>query len=174
MYQPRYDPKPTSAVVQARYHEEGAYFHEAALSGHSTNSIAALASARFGYPISASKVQERLRAARREYLEQNPAQLDELRQIEADRLDRYLVALDPLILTPPTIAIRDKEGNILEELLDRDLQTKAIDRALKISAQRAKLLGLDAPVKAELTVTVVDDGTDALLEAVNEFEEQFG
>lgn len=173
MHRQKHDPEPSKTVVQARHHEEGAYFHEAALSGHSANAIALLASARFGYLISGEKVRRRLRDDRREFLQQDPAQIDELRQIEAERLDRYLVALDTVVLTPPSIPVADKEGNVYE-YKDTELQLKAIDRALKISAQRAKLLGLDAPVKSEVTVTVVDDGTDSLLAAVAEFEEVHG
>lgn len=54
----------------------------------------------------------------------------EYRQLELERLDRMLMA-------------------IWTQAAKGDLQ--AVDRALKISDRRAKLLGLDAPVKQELT-----------------------
>lgn len=52
------------------------------------------------------------------------------RDLELARLDDYLIRLDSQI----------KDGN-----------AQAIDRALRISERRAKLLGLDAPVKQELS-----------------------
>lgn len=58
---------------------------------------------------------------------QEPAQ--EVRQLELERLDAMLLGLWPA-------ARKGKEG--------------AVDRVLRIMERRAKLLGLDAPVKAEM------------------------
>lgn len=44
----------------------------------------------------------------------------------------------------------------------------AIDRVLKVADRRAKLLGLDTPVKADLTVHQVDARDAELIELVNE------
>ena len=59
---------------------------------------------------------------------QEPA--DELRTLELARLDDMLKAIAPHV----------SAGNLT-----------AIDRALKIQERRAKLLGLDAPVKQDIT-----------------------
>jgi len=59
---------------------------------------------------------------------QEPA--DELRQLEVERLDAMLLSIWPQV----------KQGN-----------QGAIDRALRIMERRAKLLGLDAPVKQDFT-----------------------
>lgn len=56
-------------------------------------------------------------------------QADELRQLEVARLDRMLLLLESQIRT----------GHL-----------GAIDRALRIQERRAKLLGLDAPVRQEV------------------------
>ena len=56
---------------------------------------------------------------------------NELRELEVQRLDEFLRALWPKIQT----------GN-----------PRAIETALKVSERRAKLLGLDAPEKREVTV----------------------
>ena len=58
---------------------------------------------------------------------QEPAQ--EVRQLEVERLDAMLLGLWPA-------ARKGKEG--------------AVDRVLRIMERRAKLLGLDAPVKADV------------------------
>jgi len=60
--------------------------------------------------------------------QQEPA--DELRQIEIERLDRMLLAIWPQVVG----------GNF-----------GAIDRALRIMERRAKLCGLDAPTRQDLT-----------------------
>lgn len=59
---------------------------------------------------------------------QEPA--DNLRQIEVARLDKMLLALWPKVLKA---------------------DVAAIDRALRIAERRARLLGLDAPTRQELT-----------------------
>lgn len=58
---------------------------------------------------------------------------DELREVEASRLDRLLLS-------------------VWQQALAGDL--KAVDRALRILDQRARLLGLNLPARAELDVTV--------------------
>jgi len=62
--------------------------------------------------------------------EQNSESSEELRRLEIERLDRMLVAIWPQVLN----------GN-----------QGAVDRAIKISERRAKLLGLDAPTRADIT-----------------------
>ena len=56
--------------------------------------------------------------------------VEEMRRLEVERLDRMLVCLD-------------------EKILDGDVQ--AVDKALKVGERRARLLGLDAPQKVAPT-----------------------
>jgi DNA-binding CsgD family transcriptional regulator len=62
--------------------------------------------------------------------EKNTEGTEELRRLEVERLDRMLAAIWGQVLN----------GN-----------QGAIDRALRIGERRAKLLGLDAPTKTDLT-----------------------
>lgn len=74
---------------------------------------------------------------------------DELRAIEVDRLDRYLVALDAQI----------QEGRAV---------ARNVEVAVRVSERRAKLLGIDAPEKVEAIVTQVTQEDLALAELVRE------
>ena len=65
----------------------------------------------------------------------------DVRTLEADRLDRLQAAVWPAAL----------RGDV-----------KAIDRVLRISDQRCRLLGLNAPIKTELTVAL-DEGQARLM-----------
>lgn len=76
---------------------------------------------------------------------QEPAQ--EVRQLELERLDAMLLGLWPA-------ARKGKEG--------------AVDRVLRIMERRAKLLGLDAPVKADVGVHQADPRDAELIEMINE------
>lgn len=61
------------------------------------------------------------------------------------------------IIRPPAEAVRDMQIARLDSMLAsiwasvKQGQYGAIDRALKLEERRAKLLGLDAPVKTDLT-----------------------
>ena len=76
---------------------------------------------------------------------QEPA--DELRTLELSRLDDMLKAIAPHVAA----------GNLT-----------AIDRALKIQERRARLLGLDAPVKQEHTGK---DGNELIIKIVKASDE---
>lgn len=80
-------------------------------------------------------------ALRRGFVE--PAK--ELRELEADRLDRLQAAVW-------SAAIR---GDV-----------KAVDRVLRISDQRAKLLGLNAPVKTDVTVRLDEQQAALIVRAI--------
>lgn len=69
------------------------------------------------------------------------------RAVELDRLDRLHMAAWPLATGKDT---------------DADTRFKAIDRLVRIADRRAKLLGLDAPAKAELALTGSVSITDFL------------
>ncbi len=72
---------------------------------------------------------------------------DEVRKMELDRLDAWLAKLDAKIEKDPI---------------------RAIPVAVKVSESRRKLLGVDAPVQVEATVTEVTQEDLALAELVRE------
>lgn len=55
-----------------------------------------------------------------------------------------------------------------EPVPDTDPVFKAIDRIIKVSERRSKLLGLDKPIKVEATVHNVDSRDLELMEMINE------
>ncbi len=79
---------------------------------------------------------------------------NEVRQIEVERLDELATEAWKVLRTPHYTV--SNSGKIVEHpetgelLLDTSPTLAAIDRLLKIQDRRAKLLGLDAPVKAEV------------------------
>ena len=87
---------------------------------------------------------------------QEPA--DALRRLEAERLDRMTVILEEII-TRRMIAAdvlsnlpqADDDGGKASEASD-ELLLKTVDRYLRIQERRAKLLGLDAPARHEITL----------------------
>jgi hypothetical protein len=78
------------------------------------------------------------------------AGVEELREVESLRLERLLLAV-----------WRDATGGDL----------KAVDRALRIIDQRARLLGLNVPVKAEVDMTVaqMDPGEIEIVRRIREW-----
>lgn len=74
---------------------------------------------------------------------------DELRAVEVDRLDRYLVKLDSQIQQGKSVA-------------------RNTEVAVKVSERRAKLLGIDAPEKVDAVVHQVDSTDLAIAELVRE------
>lgn len=67
------------------------------------------------------------------------------RQMENERLDALLQAAWPQATTPSPVF--DKEGEVIHHALDM----RAVDTVLRLMDRRAKLNGLDMPVKAELS-----------------------
>lgn len=149
---------------ESRQFLETMYFHEARLSGFTYEQIASLASTHFGRPISARKVATRLNLYRTERIAEDREQL---RQIEADRLDRMMTKLDKLL---DGREVKDREtGEVIA--VDHEDQLKAVTAIIRISERRSKLLGLDAPVEGNLTVTTRDQATAELEEMAREFDE---
>jgi DNA-binding CsgD family transcriptional regulator len=72
-----------------------------------------------------------------------------LREIELNRLDRYLEKLDPQI----------EAGDV-----------KAIMAALRVAERRSNLLGLDSPVRIDAVITEVTPADLAMQELLNEVE----
>jgi hypothetical protein len=73
------------------------------------------------------------------------AEIGAYRQQENERLDELLQAAWPQATTPTPI--RDKEGNVVGE----EINMRAVDTILRLMDRRAKLNGLDMPVKTELS-----------------------
>lgn len=82
--------------------------------------------------------------------------IEEQRDLELTRLDRYLVALEGRI-----------DGPVCEQCGAGAVDVKAIDAAVKIGKRRSELKGLDAPTKTqELPATPLGD--EELLEQLAE------
>jgi hypothetical protein len=97
-----------------------------------------------GYSSSQSASKDFIRALE-ERRDDQAAAVSVYRQQENERLDRLLEAAWPAATTPKPI--RNKEGDIVGEELDM----RAVDTVLRLMDRRAKLNGLDMPVKAELS-----------------------
>lgn len=67
------------------------------------------------------------------------------RQQENERLDELLEAVWPRATQPSPVF--DKEGNVVAEAID----VRAVDTALRLMDRRAKLNGLDMPVRTEIS-----------------------
>ncbi|GAA2860020.1 hypothetical protein [Nonomuraea rubra] len=96
---------------------------------------------------------------------------DDLRLVELERLDRmYQAALK--VLETEHYAISHGKVIYLEEggspLADDGPVLAAMDRLLKIQERRAKLLGLDAPAKTNVTVS------DAITSEIEQLAAQLG
>lgn len=78
----------------------------------------------------------------------------EYRELEANRLNKLLESMWPVAIGEMQVLPKmDDEGNTRKTIEEATLegQQKAVDRVLKIMERRAKMLGLDAPAKTELT-----------------------
>lgn len=95
---------------------------------------------------------------------------DELRQLELARLDSLwgrmadILEKDHVTVSQGRV-VRDAEGNTIP---DFNPKMQAADRMLRIMDRRAKLMGLDAAVRADLRVS---NGVDRSIE---QFAEEFG
>jgi hypothetical protein len=140
----RRDDRGNPAVI-ARL-ERGAKATELRRSGMSWDAIARTLN--FPSPDAASQ------AFRRYMIEYPKEDVEHARQLECDRLDALQQAIWARCM--------DSEDK---------LQTWAMDRALKISDQRARLLGLNRPVRQEISVlteNTVDDAIKALQQSMEQ------
>lgn len=85
---------------------------------------------------------------------------EEVRRLELERLDHMaraalaVLGKRHLIVSQGRVAVHPKTG---EPLLDSGPVLHAIDRLLRVQDRRAKLLGLDAPIRVEtVTMGLVD------------------
>jgi hypothetical protein len=96
---------------------------------------------------------------------------DDLRAVELERLDRmYQAALkvmeaDHFAVSHGKVIYLDGDS---KPLADSGPALAAMDRLLKIQERRAKLLGLDAPTKANVTVS------DAITSEIEQLAAQLG
>lgn len=93
-----------------------------------------------------STVERRLRCAIAERID---PLADQLRAVEVARLDQLLETVWATVKADTEAAVK----------------LAAVDRLVKISERRSKLLGLDAPVSADVRVTTQEDA-DAALDAL--------
>lgn len=110
-------------------------------------------------------------AVRRVLAETTQEAADDLRLIELERLDQmYQAALK--VLETEHYAVSHGRVIYLEDggppLTDDGPALQAMDRLLKIQERRAKLLGLDAPTKANVTVS------DSMTEEISRLAAQLG
>ena len=112
-------------------------------------------------------------AARKDFIraleqarDEQAAEVSVYRQEENERLDALLEAAWPRATTPSPVF--NKDGDVIGEQLDM----RAIDTVLRLMDRRAKLNGLDVPVKAE--VSGPDGGPIALASgSLEEMEQLF-
>lgn len=86
-----------------------------------------------------------LKRALEAHRDEERAEVSVYRQQENERLDALLEAAWPAATTPK--AIRNKEGDVVGEEIDM----RAVDTVLRLMDRRAKLNGLDMPVRTELS-----------------------
>ncbi|MGW2739111.1 hypothetical protein ACWC4D_33540 [Streptomyces sp. NPDC001288] len=77
--------------------------------------------------------------------DEEAAEVATYRQQENERLDALLEAAWPRATSPSPVF--DKEGEVIDHVLDM----RAVDTVLRLMDRRAKLNGLDMPVKTELS-----------------------
>lgn len=134
---------------EAQAYEERRVCYDLRLAGYSWERIAELASVEVGWKVSASTARRRIEE---EGLARTQPAEEALRAQELDRLDRYLLECED-------VASKAEKGS--ERLA-------ALDRALRIGERRAKLLGLDAPERSEVSVAQVDPADAELAALIRE------
>lgn len=83
--------------------------------------------------------------------DRTPETINEVREQELRFLDEMtLKCLEVLELAQVPVVLKD--GSIVMVDADPELRLKALDRISRLMERRAKLLGIDAPVRSETTV----------------------
>jgi hypothetical protein len=92
----------------------------------------------------------------------------EVRRLELDRLDEYQRHALRVLATPhwtvsQGVVVKLEDANGAEQPLADDAPVlAALDRLIKISERRARLLGLDAPARTRVEV-ITEDAVDAAI-----------
>ncbi|MFJ5294560.1 hypothetical protein [Streptomyces sp. NPDC088348] len=97
-----------------------------------------------GYSSRGAATKDWLRALQERRDEQS-AEASTYRQEENERLDALLAAAWPRATKPSPVF--NKEGDVIAEEID----LRAVETVLKLMDRRAKLMGLDMPVRTELS-----------------------
>ncbi|MEU1327239.1 hypothetical protein [Streptomyces microflavus] len=97
-----------------------------------------------GYATSGAARKDLTRALQHHH-EEEAAEASVYRQQENERLDALLTAVWDKATTPSPVFDKD------HEIVDHVIDLKAVDTVLKLMDRRAKLNGLDMPVRAELS-----------------------
>jgi hypothetical protein len=97
-----------------------------------------------GYATSGAARKDMIRALEQSRNEE-AAEASVYRQLENERLDALLEAAWPRAIEPQPIL--NREGDVIGQEID----LRAVETVLKLMDRRAKLNGLDMPVKAELS-----------------------
>ena len=85
---------------------------------------------------------------------ENNEAAEDHRVLSLSRLDRALSTIEDAL---EAMSIRTNEdGEVIAAGIDHELRLKALDRLVKLEERRAKLLGLDAPVKSEVEANVTN------------------
>jgi hypothetical protein len=98
---------------------------------------------------------------------------EEVRRLELDKLDEWQrhalrVLAKPHYAVSQGVVVTLKDGDGKETPVDDDMPIlHAIDRLLKISERRSRLLGLDAPAKSRVEV-ITEDAVDAEIKRLTE------
>lgn len=97
--------------------------------------------------------------------------VEEYRQLEADRLDDYtrkayeVLTAHHIVVQHGKVVLDPETGSPLR---DHAPKLAALDRLVRVSERRSRLLGLDAVIKADVTVTHVDPTDLELVQILNE------
>lgn len=94
---------------------------------------------------SPSSARKDLSRVLQEHRDDEKAEASVYRQQENERLDALLEAAWPQATTPTPVL--DKDGEVVANVIDM----RAVDTVIRLIDRRAKLNGLDMPVKTELT-----------------------
>jgi hypothetical protein len=161
--------KKKATVDDPQHYAEVIFMHEAQVHGYNQHQIADLASSHFGKTFSHDTVSRRIRR----YREENVAEhVDAVRMIAVDQIDRSMVvAMDALMKnTRKTIEI---DGAPVE-VINVEMQLKAIDRVNRLIERKSKLLGLDAPTKVEAAVVTEESASAELKAMLADLDDRIG
>lgn len=85
--------------------------------------------------------------------------VNELRQIEAERIDRVITKAWGIVEDRHTVV---SNGKVITDVVDNGAVLAALTVILRASAEKRKLFGLDAPARQVVTV-ITEDAVDAEL-----------
>ncbi len=86
--------------------------------------------------------------------EENNQAAEDHRVVSVSRLDRAIATIEEAL--EAVTVHTNEDGDVIHAGADHELRLKALDRLIKLEERRAKLLGLDAPVKTEVEASVTN------------------